>query len=80
MVIVRNFNLYYELLQLIGEWDPALNDQPPATYAAACRWRPRGKGRWLEVWNHALTPGRPIRPVPPLNEQHQCPKTTCLTI
>ena len=43
LVTVREFNLYYELLQLIGERDPALNDQPPATYAAACRWRPRSQ-------------------------------------
>jgi hypothetical protein len=64
LVTVRNFNLYYELLQLIGEQDPALKDQPPATYAAACRWRLRGRGRWLEVWNHPLTPGLPLPCLP----------------
>ena len=57
LVTVRNFNLYHELLQLIGQRDPALNDQAPATYSAACRWRLRGKGRWLEVWNHPLASG-----------------------
>jgi hypothetical protein len=56
LVTVRSFNLYFELLQLIGERDPALMDQPPATYAAACRWQPRGATRWLEVWNHPLGP------------------------
>jgi len=54
---VRNVNLYYELLQLIGQRDPAFGGPPPATYAAACRWRPRGKSRWLEVWNHPLAVG-----------------------
>jgi hypothetical protein len=64
LVTVRGFNLYYELLQLIGERDPALSDQPPATYAAACRWRPRGPRRRLEVWNHPLTLAQPLPCLP----------------
>lgn len=64
LVTVRDFNLYAELLQLIGERDPALGEEPPATYAAACCWRPRGGSRWLEVWNHPLTPGRPLPCLP----------------
>lgn len=64
VVTVRDFNLYAELLRLIGERDPALGKAPPATYAAACRWRPRGGRRWLEVWNHPLTPGRPLPCLP----------------
>ena len=64
LVTVRRFNLYYELLQLIGERDPALSDPPPATYAAACRWRPRGNGRWLEAWNHPLAVGSPLPCLP----------------
>ena len=54
LVTVRSFNLYAELVQMIGERDPALGNPPPETYATACRWRPRGQGRWLEVWNHPL--------------------------
>jgi hypothetical protein len=65
LVTVRSFNLYYELLKLIGERDPSLSDPPPATYTAACRWHPRGAGRWLEVWNHPLTIGSSL-PCPPL--------------
>ena len=64
LVTVRNFNLYAGLLQLIGELDPALGDEPPATYAAACRWRPHGNSRWLEVWNHALALGQPLPCLP----------------
>jgi hypothetical protein len=64
LVTVRNSNLYAELLDLIGERDPALGDQPPATYAAACRWRPRGTSRWLEVWNHPLALRRPLSCLP----------------
>ena len=64
LVTVRSFSLYAELLRLIGEVDPALGNQPPATYAAACRWRPRDKSRWLEVWNHPLAPGQPLPCLP----------------
>ena len=64
LVTVRNFNLYYELLQLIGEKDPTMSAQPPAAYAAACRWRPRAKGRWLEAWNHPLAVGLPLPRLP----------------
>jgi hypothetical protein len=65
LVTVRSFNLYFELMELIGERDPSLGDPPPATYAAACRWRSRERGRWLEVWNHPLAIGSPL-PCPPL--------------
>lgn len=64
LVTVRNFNLYAGLLQLIGESDPALGDEPPTTYAAACRWRPHGTSRWLEVWHHALALGQPLPCLP----------------
>jgi len=62
---VRDFNLYAELLELIGEHDPAIGDPPPATYAASCRWCPRGASRWLEAWSRPLTVGEPL-PVLPL--------------
>ena len=42
VVTVRDNNLYADLLELIGQWDSSLGDRPPATYAVACRWRPRG--------------------------------------
>lgn len=37
LVTVRRFNLYVELLDLIGQADPTLGAEPPAIYAAACR-------------------------------------------
>ena len=64
VVTTRNVNLYADLLQLIGQWDRSLGTQPPATYAVACRWRPRGAKRWLETWNHELKPGLPLPCVP----------------
>jgi hypothetical protein len=65
VVTVRDFNLYAELLEWIGEQDPALGDDPPNVYAVSCRWRPLGVSRWLEAWNRPLTPGQPL-PVLPL--------------
>jgi hypothetical protein len=64
VVTSRNVNLYADLLNLIGERDPSFGDQPPATYAVACRWRFRGAGRWLEAWNHGLKPGLPLPCLP----------------
>ncbi len=57
VVTARNVNLYADLLELIGERDPAFGEQPPATYAVACRWHFRGAKRWLEAWNHPLQVG-----------------------
>jgi len=65
LVTVRNFNLYAQLLEWIGERDETLGDDPPSIYAAACRWHPRGSRRWLECWNRPLTLGQPL-PVLPL--------------
>lgn len=64
VVTVRNVNLYAALLELIGQWDRSLGEQPPATYAVACRWRQRGASRWLETWNHGLQPGLPLPCLP----------------
>ena len=64
LVTARAANLYAELLDLIGERDPTLGDAPPATYAAACRWRPRGASRWLEAWNRPLAVGEPLPTLP----------------
>ena len=65
LVTVRDFNLYADLLDLIGEQDPATGDPPPAIYAVSCRWRPRGLSRWLEAWSLPLAIGEPL-PVLPL--------------
>jgi len=61
VVTVRDFNLYAELLQLIGERDPAMRD---AIYAVACRWCPRGASRWLEAWSRPLAVGEALPTLP----------------
>ncbi len=37
LVTTRRFNLYGDLLELIGQTDPSLAPEPPPLYAAACR-------------------------------------------
>ena len=57
VVTIRDFNLYTELLDWVGGRDPALGDLPPATYAAACRWRPVGTRMTFEAWGKPLAVG-----------------------
>jgi hypothetical protein len=64
VVTAKNFNLYSELLELIGQTDPEFVPVPPAIYAAACRWIPRGRKHVLETWSHILQVGRPLPTLP----------------
>ena len=64
IVTSKQFNLYSELLSMIGERDPSLSNPPPATYAVSCRWHPRGADYWLETWNHVLSPNQPFPTLP----------------
>jgi len=63
VVTVRAFNLYAELLGLIGQRDPALGEEPASLYAVSCRWRPGTTGR-LEAWYQPLTVGQPLPTLP----------------
>ncbi len=65
LVTVRHFNLYAELLSLIGHSDPTLGAEPPNLYAASCRWVEKGKRTLLEAWSHVLAVGQPL-PILPL--------------
>lgn len=65
IVTNKQFNLYSDLLAMIGERDPSLSIPPKSTYAVSCRWHPRGTDYWLEAWNHDLDLNCPL-PVLPL--------------
>ncbi len=65
LVTVRDFNLYDEMLEWIGEKPETLNSNHQTTYAVSCCWRPHGLKRCLESWNHPLAVGSPL-PVLPL--------------
>lgn len=64
IVTSKQFNLYAELLSLIGKRDPSLPQPPSSTYAVSCRWHPRGVDYWLETWNHDLSPNQPLPSLP----------------
>jgi hypothetical protein len=64
LVTTRNFNLYGDLLEWMGQHDPCLEPAPPALYAAVCR-ATRKSRRWLvETWFHNLTIGQPLPTLP----------------
>jgi hypothetical protein len=64
LVTTRQFNLYGDLLEQIGETDPALTPEPPPLYAAACRWIRRGEDWHFQTWNHPLALGQPLPTLP----------------
>jgi hypothetical protein len=64
LVTVRQFNLYVELLALIGHADPTLGEPPPGLSAVSCRWVERGKRTILEAWSHGLALGQPMPTLP----------------
>lgn len=63
LVTTRNFNLYGDLLELLGQSDPAL-EPPPPLYAAACRGTKGSEGWLLETWMQALALGQPLPTLP----------------
>ncbi len=52
LVTIRQFNLYADLLELVGKGDPLLGAEPAAIYAATVRGRKRDRRRPLtmDVW------------------------------
>src|SRR5581483_2852617 len=65
VVTVRQFNLYADLLELIGRSDPALEPDPPGLYAATLRGRSRPtRSPLLDTWFYPLSVGRPLPTLP----------------
>jgi hypothetical protein len=60
LVTVRRFNLYTELLALLGRKDPSMLPKPPSTYAATCRKRKVGRKTKLDTWASRLVVGQPL--------------------
>src|SRR2546430_2659159 len=63
VVTTRTQNLYGELLDRIGQSDPALSPELPL-YATACRLTKRGSEWLLETWMQSLSLGRPLPTMP----------------
>ena len=65
LVTVRQFNLYADLLELVGRSDPALGAEPPYIYAVTLRGRKRIRKRpLLENWFYPLQLGQPLPALP----------------
>jgi hypothetical protein len=61
VVTTRQFNLYAELLDLMGRTDPAWADDPPHLYAVTLRGRKRPRQRpVLDAWFTPLALGHPL--------------------
>ena len=64
VVTIRQFNLYAELLDFLGQSDPTLGAELPAVYAASCRWRVGERRAKLETWSHILAVGQVLPTLP----------------
>jgi hypothetical protein len=64
LVTTRNFNLYSDLLELIGVADPSLGREPSPLYTVASRWTKKKDTSVLETWAFALTLGQPLPTLP----------------
>jgi hypothetical protein len=65
LVSIRQFNLYAELLELLGGTDPHLASPPPHLYAVTIRTRKRPKnGSLLDVWHYPMAIGQPLPTLP----------------
>lgn len=64
VVTTRSANLYAELLDHLGQADPALGPEPPPLYTAACRTT-RHQDEWLlEAWTQPLALGAALPTMP----------------
>ncbi len=64
LVTTRHFNLYRDLLELIGQADPSMMHEPPHLYAAECRWKRISKSSRFQTWSHAMAVGQPLPTLP----------------
>jgi hypothetical protein len=64
LVTARRFNLYAELLEWIGQHDPALGEEPPVTYAASLRFRKPAQRTRLQTWAYPLVVDQSLPTLP----------------
>ncbi len=64
LVTTRQFNLYNDLLELIGCSDPSFSPAPPATYAVTGRGLKVGHTPRFESWAYPLAVGQPLPTLP----------------
>lgn len=64
LVTTRTSNLYGDLMELFGQTDPSLANEPSPLYAVACRWARDGDAWLLETWANSLAIGQPLPTLP----------------
>ena len=64
LVTTRHFNLYADLLDLMGRAEPAFGPTPPPTYAATCRNRKINDQPRFQSWAYPLIVGQPLPSLP----------------
>jgi hypothetical protein len=64
VVTIRHFNLYAQLMALVGHPDPTMTAESPSLYAASCRWVTKGTRARLEAWSHTLVVGDSLPKLP----------------
>jgi hypothetical protein len=65
LVTIRQFNLYVDLLELIGRADPQLGAPPPNLYAVTIRGRKQPARRsLLDLWYYPMPLGQPLPTLP----------------
>ena len=60
LVTTRRFNLYADLLDLMGQSDPAFATNPPPIYAVTCRGCKVNDSPRFETWAYPLQVGQPL--------------------
>ncbi len=64
LVTIRRFNLYAQLMEIVGHPDRTMANEEPPIYAASCRWVTKGTRARLEAWSHTLVVGQPLPTLP----------------
>jgi len=64
LVTARQFNLYADLLEWIGQQDPALGTDPPTIYAVSMRFQKPPTRSVFQSWPHTLVVGQPLPTLP----------------
>jgi hypothetical protein len=65
LVTIRQFNLYADLLELIGRTDPQLGPTPPNLYAVTISSRkPPDRRSLLDMWYYPMSLGQPLPTLP----------------
>lgn len=64
LITTRHFNLYADLLDLMGRVDPAFSPNPPSIYAVTCRGRKSNPKTRLASWAYPLKVGEPLPNLP----------------